>query len=104
MLLAAEVKWIGHDFTLEVAREADFDLASSLQVLRLQVGQGRPGSLLFVRNEISVLVDAGAARLATFRSLVLRQVLRLEDLTDVIVLLGAGDFAPEAKRTSFRLR
>ena len=104
VLLTAEVEWIGHDFTLKVTREADFDLAGSLQVLRLEVWQGRPGSLRLVRNEVSVLVHAGTARFATFWSLILRQVLRLEDLTDVIVLLGAGDFAPEAKRTSFRLR
>ena len=104
VLLLAEVERIGHNFPIEVAREADFNLARGFQVLRLQVGQGLPRAFGFIRHPVRVLVDARAASFSAIGSLVFRQIFRLEDLTDVIVFAGAGDFAPETEGTGLCLR
>ena len=100
VLLLAEVEGVGNDLALKVAREADLDCAGALQILRLQIGKGRPWALCLVGHEVAVLVHTSATRFTTLRKCALRQVLGLKDLSNIVVFLGASDFAPEADSTS----
>mmetsp|Transcript_44693 Transcript_44693/g.59316 ORF Transcript_44693/g.59316 Transcript_44693/m.59316 type:complete len:336 (-) Transcript_44693:357-1364(-) len=102
-LLLLEVEGVGHNYAIEVTREAHLDHASGGQVLRVQVGESDPGTLSLVCNIVGVLVDTDAASLTALRSSVFRQVLGLKSLNDVVVFSGARDLTPEAERASLGL-
>jgi len=88
VLLLAEVEGVGDDVSLQVSTEADLDRSGSFEIHRLEVGKGRPWALGFIGDEVGILVDAGAASLATLRVRSFRQVFGLKDLGNVVVFVS----------------
>ena len=104
VLLLPEIEGVRDDFALEIAGEADLDLAGGLEVLGLKVGQCGPGALGLVGDEVGVLVDTAASGLAALGTLVLRQILGFKYLANVVILDGTTHFTPEPERARLSLR
>ena len=98
MLLLFEVEGVCDYLTLKVTSETDLDGASLGDVGWIEVGQQEPLAVSRRSHIVCVFIDASTAGLTTrFRvSRILGHSLALEDLGDIVVLVGTADFAPEA--------
>ena len=77
VLLSAEIEGVGDDLTLEIASEADLDLAGSSKVFRIQIGKRSPGALCLVCNIVGVLIDTLTTSFAALGPRIFWEVLRL---------------------------
>jgi hypothetical protein len=89
---------VSDDSMSKITGEVELDLTSNLKISRIKVGKGSP-LVLFRRitNPVSILVDTNTTRLHISWLFFFSSGGFCLTLSDIVILLGAVNLAPESK-------